>query len=380
MNGHPVRTIVLSATRPDQAIIVQRLNAMDFATLSRNDQLRVASTAVFDELKASFGFERREDARYDGLAFDEFVDKIEADMREQQGSMPDADMAVYISELEHLRESVNEQEIIKPATIRKKANDIRENFERAAHFINISAQSYGSDTQPDAHYSNVISLDNGVTVNNGYAVFIQAEREIAANESRLKDLLERARTLDPAILIMEIMRLNQAITDAKTLRESEELKQQNELLKTYAAMQNAVNETLRQFGEEKEGEVKRVTLFNKTSYADLTDQQKKIVSMFSTLFGKDGQRHPLESARSIERPLMDIVDDKPGYPLVAYTNAQWNTFATELSEVVTLLGQNTQLKMNDINTLRDMSTSQFEAAAKAITRLSELISTISRNT
>jgi len=378
--GMPERTIVISAVNPETVFIIERMNAMDFSALGREDQVRVARTVAFDEFKAAFGFERSAEARFDGLSFNDYVDRVIAEMRARPEKMADADLQPYLDQLQHLRDQVNRQEILKPAAILKKIKDIRDAFTRAAHFADIEPQTYGPDGGGTSHYSNVISLDDGAAVSRGYRIFVESDREIAAAEAKLQDLLQHARNLDPAMLVMEIMRLNQTITNARSARESQELEQQNELATTYAAMQDAVNETLRQFGEEKEGETKRFTLYGKTNYADLTDRQKKVVAMFSTLLGKESQRHPLEEARSVERPLMDLIENKDGYPLVAYTNAQWNTFGTQLSEVVTLLGQNTQLKMNDINTLQQLSTSQFEAISKALSRISEMISTISRNT
>lgn len=373
--GRPERTIVISATEAETVFVIERMNAMDFAALSHVDQMRVAATAAFDELKAAFGFERSADARFDGLSFNDYVDRTIGDMRWQQGDMPDADLQPYLDQLRHMRDQVNRQEILNPAAILKKIKDIKDAFSRAARFASVQPQTFEGD-----HYSNVISLDDGAAVSRGYRVFIESDRQIAAAETKLSELLQQARNLDPAMMVIEILRLDQAITNAKSTRESQELEQQNELAKTYAAMQDAVNETLRLFGEEKEGETKRFTLYGKANYAELTGRQKKVVSMFSTLFGKTSQRHPLEEARSVERPLMDLVDNKDGYPLMTYTNSQWNTFGTQLSEVVTLLGQNTQLKMNDINTLQQQSTSQFEAVAKTLSRMSEIISAISRNT
>jgi len=350
--------------------------SLDFAMLSREDQARVAGTSAFDEIKGALGFERAADAKFDGLSFIDYVDRIIAEMRSERGQMSDADLQPFLDRLQHVRDDVNDLEILKPAEIRKKLNDIKDVFERTARFSEIDPETYG----PDGHYSNVISLDGGATVNRGYRIFVENERQIAALEAQRDGLLKRFNTTDLPNLVKQVMMLDKQISDARSLSETEELKQQNELSNTYAAMQDAVNETLRQFSGKEGDNPEKFSLYGKTNYSDLTDRQKKVVSMFSTLFGQDAQQHPLETARSISRPLMDLVKDVKGdYRLQEYTNVQWNTYSTQLSEIVTLLGQNTQLKMNDINTLQQMATSQFETASKSLTRMSELLATIGRN-
>jgi len=376
--GKAERTIVTSATNPDNVYIVENMAMIDFAMLSREDAVRVAGTAAFDDVKGAFEFERATDARFDGLSFNDYVDSIISDMRSKKGKMSDEDLQPYLNQLQHVRDDVDDLAILKPSEIRKKISDIKEVFERAAHFSDIQPETYGPQGA-DAHYSNVISLDGGAAINRGYRIFVESDRKIAALEAQRNNLLKRFNTLDLPTLVTQVMMLDKQITDAKSVREGEELKQQNELSNTYAAMQDAINETLRLFSGKDGDDPEKHSLCDKKAYAELTDRQKKLVSMFTNLFGKDAQQHPLEAARSISRPLMDFVEDVRGYPLKTYTNAQWNTFGTQLSEVVTLLGQNTQLKMNDISTLQQMGTSQFEVASKAISRMTDLSTAISRN-
>lgn len=377
--GTPQMTAVISDTDPQQVFIVQSMDQMDFATLTYEDQVKIAKTAAFKTVKQTFGFERAAEARYDGKTFNNYIDDVMKQIGSKQSEMPLADIQPYLDQIQMLREQVNHQEIVKPSVIGKKITDIKDAFDQAYHFSVVKEQRFVPAIQGPGHYADVISLDDGATVKEGAQKLIDADRRITSAQGEIRALTQNVRTLDPSHLIMQIMRLNQDISNMKELRETEALKQRNALTETYAAMQDAVNETLRQFGEEKDDEPKKVTLFGKASYADLTDKQKKLVSMFSTLFGKDAQLHPLEQNSSLSRPLMDLVEDEPGLTLEAFTNAQWNTFSTQLSEAVTMMGQDTQIKMNEISSIRQLSTSQFEMFSRALTKSSELISIIGRN-
>lgn len=379
VDGPPVRTAVISAVEPNKVFFVQRLNEMDFAKLTYEDQVRISKTAAFDAVKLSFGFQRTADAKFGGLSFNEYIDKTISEIRDKANKMPEADIKPYLDQLNDIRERVNRQEILKPTSIQKKITDIKSAFDRAFLFANINPQKPEPPVAPGHDpYTDVISLDDGATIAKGYNIMVQSDREIAAQQARLKAII-RDGNLDANQLIAEIMRCDQSISNAKELRESEELKQRDDLLKTYAAMQDAVNETLRQFGEEKEGETKRVKLCGKDKYADLSEIQQRVASMFSEVFGKTGQHHPLEISNSIVRPVMDIVKNESGNPLVEYTSAQWNTFGTQLSEIVTQLGQNTQMKMSEISTIRQLGVSQLEMATKSVSKAADLIATIGRN-
>lgn len=366
-------TAMISATDPGKVIIVQRMNQLDFSTLSYEDQIRVGQTRAFDDVKQTFGFERRVEARFGGLPLDDHIRGLVNDMRSHQGKMPEDDFVAFLEQIEMVQQQVERQEILKPLTIQKTLAGIKEAFERAASFRNIEAQDEATP------YRNVISLDNGATINSGYALLVRSEKEIAALNKKILSLLASGQNMDPGEFVAQIMVLSRNISTMKEVRETEDLKQRDSLLQTYAAMQNAVNDTIKQFTGSTDEEDKSVSLCGKASYDDLSDIQKKVASMFSTLLGSDSQLHPLEQRNSLQRPLMDMIESRDGYPLAKYTNAQWNVFATQLSAIVTQLGQGTQIKMNDITTLRQTSTSQFEKAVRSISQTADLVGSISRN-
>jgi len=372
--GHTERTIVTSATNPGKIYIVEEMDANAYYTLSREDQVHVAGTKAFEEAKGAFGFERAADVRFDDLPLNEYIDSVIEDMRAAQGKMPDADLQAFLDQLRHERDSVNAQEILRPSIISKRIEDIKASFKRAALFANVKPESY--DTKSKS-YSDVISLDGGAAISQGYRVFADCDRQIAQLEEQRSKLLKHSGKLDVPELLMQFLMLTKQINDTKSVREAEESKQQNELSKTYAAMQDAVNETLRLFNGNDEDQ--KYSLYGK-NYADLTDRQKMIVSMFSTLYGAGAQQHPLEEAGGVARALMDMLSRSQGHlSMTAHTSAQWNTFGTQLSEGVTTLGRNTQLKTNEITSMQQMSTSLFEAISKTISNSYSLLQSVAKN-
>lgn len=303
---------------------------------------------------------------------------------------PPADQQPYLDELNLLKEQLGQSGIVSPADIQQKVTDIRTRFQRAFAFYDVQPESsteqqMGDPPETTTVYHNVISLDDGATVKHGYQVFIDQEKKIAElAEDRMQlvrnDGVVNGKRLDVPTLIARFQMLYSDSLKAQEVMETEDVNQQNALLKTYAAMQDMVNQTVEQF-KSADDSPKGILGLGVNDYNQLTDQQKKVLSMFEDVLGK-GQQHPLESQNDISRPLFDFFKQDPGaddnLDLNQFTQTQWSTFGTRLSETVTLLNQNTQIKMNDITSLEKEADRHFDLASNALSKLADTLQNIGR--
>src|SRR5262249_55418133 len=126
-----------------------------------------------------------------------------------------------------------------------------------------------------------------------------------------------------------------------------------------------------------------------------TVEQMKAISMFEEDFAPpSGQKHPIEKLQGINRPFMDTIrisrdgdtrteadlnGHESGDKLNAFVKTAWDTFGTELSDAVTLINQQNQIQMNDINSLQKQKDRHFDLANNSLTKASEIIQSIGRN-
>ena len=309
---------------------------------------------------------------------------------EIQPTMPPSGQAPFLAELDLLKEQLARGGIVSPAEIQKKVMDLRNRFDRAYNFYNVRPPSTSQEWIGDPPhlvdvYHNVISLDDNETINHGYQVFIAQEKKIAElAETRMQlvrdDGVAFGKRLDVPSLIARFQMIYSESLKAQVVMETEEINQQNALLKTYAAMQDLVNQTLQQFVKA-DDDPKGILGLGEGDYEKLTDEQKKVLGMFEDALGA-GQKHPLETQGQIDRPLFDFFKQDAGeadnYKLNAYSQTQWSTFGTRLSETVTLINQNTQIKMNDITSLQKEADRHFDLAANALAKLADIIQNIGR--
>jgi hypothetical protein len=170
--------------------------------------------------------------------------------------------------------------------------------------------------------------------------------------------------------------------EAVIVIETEEVNQMNELLKVYAAMQTIVSDTLKTFDGDAE-QKKGVQGRSHDDLPDISEADRKIISMFEDNEGPAGQRHPLELLRNIQRPKHNIINSRADGSaedgdVVQQLKTSWDTFASQLSETVTLLNQESQIKMNDINSMDKQKNRHYELANGALSKMFDMISSIAR--
>jgi hypothetical protein len=417
-------TAVVSITDPTKFYIVQSLDKDAIAKMSLVDQTKIAGLTAFTNIASSLGLSPASSATVQALyakdppnsttpktvSLTDYIDDVETQITSQQcqnrsGTLDTAAQTALLSQLDILKEQLANSGIVSPADIQQKVSDINDRFKRLFAFWDVAAPT--PDTQymgkPDDSvtvYHNVVSLDGDLTgIQHGYQVFLAQEQRIAdlANE-RMQLVRDNGiflgKHLDVPMLVYKFQANYSDSLDAEVTADTEEVNQQNALLKTYAAIQDIINQTLSKFTKADDGSK---VLYgkedsdvpdeddydpNKVDYTYLiSSTDLHTLSMFEDLLGA-GQKSPMETILGISRPLFDFFRQNPGedsnYDLNSYSQPQWSTYGTRLSETVTLINQNSQIQMNDINSLSKEKDRHFDLANNALSKMADIIENIAR--
>ena len=114
--------------------------------------------------------------------------------------------------------------------------------------------------------------------------------------------------------------------------------------------------------------------------AGLSAEQMRVFAMFSsdTPFDAEDADHPLESLYGIDRPLQQFMYENgdTGQDLQLYKKTTWDTYATQLSDAVTQLNQQVQIKQNEIDDASAAKNRHFELGDNALSKMYDMISSI----
>lgn len=320
--------------------------------------------------------------------------------------VPEDGRNAFITQLSILKEQLAGMAVVSPADVRNKIEALRERFERVFAFwnirdMNIRNEGMGTPNVTAPVYRDAITPDGGMDgVRRGYEIFIAQEKRIAElAEARMQIARDDGslfgRSLDVPGLVFQFQGLYNLALEAEVVAETEEINQQNDLLKTYAAIQDIINKTLATLTSSSSDSKRRVLGKGVDDYRgdqnNFKDNERILINMFDdSISGQPAfppplgqQKHPLETLRSINRPLHAFFEYRPGtgdhLDLEEYTHTQWSTFGTRLSETVTLINQNSQMKMNDVNSLDKQRNRHFELANNALSKMSEMVQSIARS-
>lgn len=182
------------------------------------------------------------------------------------------------------------------------------------------------------------------------------------------------------------------MAEAKVTADTEEINQQNALLQVYGQMQQLVNDVSKSFGTDQE-QTRNINGSDDVQYAEsLPASRKMLISMFEDYLatngaGSSGTRvmHPIEKLRGITRPLQDMMEQKHTDngrldKINEFRKTQWDSFNTQLSDTVTLINQENQIKMNDINSMNKQKDRHFDLANSALSKMFDTIQNIARAT
>lgn len=387
-SGKPIFNAFVSSTDPRKHYIIQSLDKNTIARMSTADQAQLAALPGFSAIAGPLGLTKADAAVFPGgMTAGQYLDKMIADIDASKTTninpktnMPDADRAAFTSQLAILKEQLAASGVINAADIQKKVTELKERFDRAFAFFDVIPPSVVDFPNDGNIWVNVITIDGDISgLQRGYQVFIAQEKRIAElAEARMRIVRDNGvlfgKQLDVPYLVAQFQSLYNSSLESQVVMETEEINQQNDLLKTYAKMQDAVNRTLSSFAKADE---KGKPFLNKTGQGDIQESERRLYAMFDTEANAGvRQKHPLETLRKLERPLFDFVADKGTFH--KYTHPQWSTFATRLSDTVTIINQNSQIKMNDVNSLDKQRNRHFELANNALAKMNDIIQSIGR--
>ena len=113
----------------------------------------------------------------------------------------------------------------------------------------------------------------------------------------------------------------------------------------------------------------------------LDQSQMAVLSMFveQAILGKGDNAHPLEKLYGVDRPSIDIIDwtdNTSDGSLALMTRSQWESFSTSLSESVTILNQQNQIKQNEIDTATKQQNRHFELGNNALNKMNNILMSI----
>jgi hypothetical protein len=301
-------------------------------------------------------------------------------------SLNATDAQVFISEIENIRSQIDGthgmsgQAVFSPQDIETSLTTIYKRWQTVSAFGSVIPQSGPTST---VQYTNVISQDGGAGVNNAYATFMNAERRVLdLNNSALAaattGVLEN-RQLDVPNLIA-IFQLYSNLTDQQiNLGNTQVITQTNDLLATYGVIQQIVNNTISQFNPTNTSQ--SLGLNGQTSKTvdqlGFTTAQLQVLSMFDSGITPQ-QQNPIEAANGVHRPNFNMFDTTNNN-IQIFLQGQWNTFATELSDAVTLLNQNSQIQENNVTELQKEQDRHFDLANTALSKAADIIQSIGRN-
>lgn len=251
-----------------------------------------------------------------------------------------------------------------------------------------------------------VAQTNQSTINSGYQKMIQAERQTLALQNQMNAVASTGsiansngignKALDLPNLIFLLQLYTNLIDEQQNAAATEVVNQQNNVLNAYSQMQSLVNAVQGTFDPKTQTEQrdifgnKTTTSANNTAYTYLTpydlltqnkatQAQLNILSMFDKVAGQ--QLSPIEKLYGISRPTQALFDDanKGTGNSIAYTATAWNSFGTSLSSAVTQINQQTQIQMNNIDTLNKEKDQHFNLANNCLSKLNDILAAIGRN-
>ncbi|KAB0676856.1 hypothetical protein [Aureimonas leprariae] len=418
---------------------VEQITKNDFATMPASDQSRISNTDAFKARAKEIGLSVDRDV-YVGSP-NGLITLLEDVINKKTGtyntevvngktvgkSLPAEAKSAFIDQLEILRGKLNGMSVFSDADIQKEVKDLRDRFERLVAFWDVRPGSYdpaNARSSAGANYSawipvytsndkdaankpvsvprNVISLDDNQTINNGYKTFLVQEqriRDMAATRNTMAngDGTLNGKKLDVPGLIYYFQNQYNLEGEAKVVADTEEVKQQNAYLQTISEMQRLVNQVLTRFGKEDKsvktvGDLGENYFKEKTVEAQSSDpatraearRNLQIIAMFNSRSGQ--QPHPLEKLRGFTRQTIDLTqpinnDDKTaGWKLTTKDSGQWGQYGTQLSEMVTIVNQSSQLQMNNINSEDRQRNRYYDLANSALQKLGDMVQNIAHAT
>lgn len=394
-SSNPTLTAVLNdaGTKP---IILEQLDSQAIGLLSESEQAAVVDRPGFANVALKLGLSTTVPASLTSLLNTVKNTALPA-KNGQDTNFTATQKQMFLDEINLLISQVSAMSVFLQSEIDAKAADILERFDRALAYGSLPPQPEylrvrNDKTDPDSgisYYTYTISSDdNALLIDGAKNYYTQEERLLELGRAR--DALASTHTdtygkkLDVPSLVYMFQLYYMLDAEAQIEILSEDVEQQNGLLKTYNEAQIKMNETIG-IATNSGNKIR----YMNTGYSgghNVSAENAKPISMFmKILYSHNGSptaqqmvqpAHPLETLRGITRPQFEIVNNEG--QLIRYKSSAWSNMATQLSDAVTVINQETQIQMNAISTAEKEKNRYFEMANNALSKLNEVVQSIAR--
>jgi hypothetical protein len=387
--GPPDLTVFLTQDGR-QAITLATLRPTDIALLSLEDQRVLAALPEFlDTIAPAFNLrpavgDAGPEAVRDALKADiaEIRTRIEAspafvpDRQALFESDPAARRELYhyffLAQLDILETRLDRMAIFEPDAINELLAGLGERYLRLERYQSMTAEIPASDsTLP----RNVNTSDGGTSVASAAEIFLGVEARLYDIARARFDLAEtgefNGRPADVPQMIFILQSLATRASEAEAEGKTEELNQNNILLKDYSRMQDILNRTLKLFADR--GSDAEVSVAAYGSLAEVSPEDRAVISMFNEgTMDAANTFHPVESERSVLRPLLDML----GTPMATHPKDVWDRFSLNLGEATQQIGRDSQIRMQEIARMNEQKNRHYEMGSNVLSRTAEIIRSI----
>jgi hypothetical protein len=401
--------IVRSAESP-KVFVVDLLSKRDFASISKTDQERIAGTTYFKAtLAALYGLvpstasgSTATDIASARTAVATVISayKAKIDTAWNFSSSLNTDRDVFKSEITNIETRLATMAIFSIPDITTQLETINTRSNRAAAFGKSTNEGTDNAIPFTSNYKQPVSLDDGATIQSGYTSMMAQERRMLALDNARLDLAQKTgqfadRRLDAPTLIFLFQQYTNQIVEADVAAKTEEINQLNAYLKTISVIQKYVGQTTGAFNPSKSDQQlgwlnRSNTVFsfsnnNKdyptyinsiNSSSSVTKEDMQALMMIEDVLGSK-RKHPLSTLYSIALPTMDIIENVSNVYNGIY-KTKWDSLATSLSDTVTLLNQESQVKMNEVNSAEKQKNRHFELANNALSKMYDILQNVAR--
>lgn len=405
-------SIIVDEGLPTEAIVYETVEDV------RNEMILMVEALIADITAAT---------DYDATDRDEFL----------SGFLFDANLRVshyphfFVEELELYKLRLNGMALFSPARISDFLEDLEERFLRIKSYFDVSPETASTS---GGLIGGVNSFDKGATMSNGLGIFVEMESQLfqialarayvtatgtliepvkgklmssqalvdAAYDSlnstyldfgtfvtdQATDIYGRTtsgasnqKLLDGPNLIFVLQTFSNYEAEAEAQIKSEDLNQQTRILEDYSRMQKLVNETLNKFEpvpdvDDEETAAETLALLDLTNVSQLTDDQKRVASMFDTTASKIGNTyHPTENKKSPGYPadFRPTVEIASGALLKSHEKTIWDGLAVKIGDATKIIGQDSQVQMDAINRLSQQKNRHYDLGSNVLNKMTELL-------
>ena len=423
----------------EKVFVVENLQKADIGLMNTATQERLSGIDAWDKsggMADKLGYKRRNgssvatvrntlrallDASYSNVM-------VQPSAGPMSGTSGLADLQVFKDQIDNLKTRLNNSAVFQEANIKAAAEAILKRYKRAYAFS--VAYYAGSGSPPEGSYwvssakiqkdtvygypdyyltPEQISTDGNLTIKSGYDKLMADEVKLLEVDKTRLALGAIVSTQMKNVDLPRMIFLIQMTYDLKKEREAsevtEELRQQNKYLQDISLVQRILNNTIAKFGtgtdEQKSLLDKKETGFGRGSGSFLTKEESFALAMFES-YNTNARyvSHPIETLRGLtKRPALEIlstpekfdsnskkIDDQTSTNFTYWFSyfkslpkTTWDKYITNVSDYVSLINQESQIKQNEINSLDRERNRHYELANNSLQKMFDMIGQIARS-